>query len=307
MSEPASRPLKAWLALLAVCVIWGTTYMANKVGVTHMPPLFFSALRQLLAGSMILGWFILRGNIPWTDRKYFLHQAWLGVLLISVGNGVGLIALRSMESGISSLLAASSPFMIVLFSLRSGLEERLQAGGWAGILLGMAGVVFLSWDSFRGGGHIMGWALLFQLIAILGWSYGSVASKRHHWPYPVILSAGIQMLAGGLINIVAAPFFEEVVVTRVNAELIWSLLYLVVFGSLVAYTSYLYALSKLPASVVALHSYINPLLALVVGWALLGERLDGRVGVSALLILGGVWLVNHDFLRKRMRDRRVRS
>lgn len=305
MSETSSRPLKAWLALLAVCIIWGTTYMANKVGVTHMPPLFFSALRQLLAGSLILGWFALRGNIPWADKSYFLYQAWLGILLISVGNGVGLIALQSMESGISSLLAASSPFMIVMFGLRGGAEERLQAGGWAGILLGMAGVAFLSWDEFRGGGDVMGWALLFQLIAIMGWSYGSVASKRRHWPYPVILSAGIQMLAGGLINISAAPFFEEVAVTRVNAELVWSLLYLVVFGSLVAYTSYLYALSKLPASVVALHSYINPLLALVVGWALLGERLDERVGISALLILGGVWLVNRDFLRKRRKKRKL--
>lgn len=301
MNTPAAQPLKAWLALLAVCIIWGTTYLANKVGVTYMPPLFFSALRQLLAGSLILGWFLLRGNIPWADRGYFLYQAWLGVLLISVGNGVGLIALRSMESGISSLLAASSPFLIVLFGLAGGSEERLEAGGWAGILLGMAGVIFLSWDEFHGGGSVMGWALLFQLIAIMGWSYGSVASKRRRWTYPVILSAGIQMLAGGLINIIAAPFFEEVAVTRVNAELVWSLVYLVIFGSLVAYTSYLYALSKLPASVVALHSYINPLLALVVGSALLGERLDQRVGIAALLILGGVWLVNRDFLRQRLR------
>lgn len=304
VNAPAAYPLKAWIALGAVCIIWGTTYLANKVGVTAMPPLLFSGLRQVLSGSLILGWFLLRGQIPWTDRSYFLFQSWLGFLMLTIGNGVGLVALTYLDSGIASLLSASTPILIVLFNLLLRSEDRLAGRGWAGILLGMAGMAYLCWEGIqadRGHGYL--WGLGFLLFALMGWAYGSVISKTRQWTYPVILSAGIQMLSGGLITLLISLPLEDPRAGEWTPAMLGSLVYLVFFGSLVAYSAYLYALSKLPATVVSLYAYINPLLALVAGWAFLDERLNHRVGVAALLILGGVYLVNDDFLRRRRRVR----
>jgi drug/metabolite transporter (DMT)-like permease len=304
VNAPPSYPVKAWIALGAVCIIWGTTYLANKVGVTAVPPLLFSGVRQLLAGGLILGWFILRGQVPWTDRGYLRFQSWLGFLLLTIGNGVGLVALTYMDSGIASLLSATTPILIVLFNLMLRSEDRLDGRGWAGILLGMAGVAYLSWDGTRSDpsrGYL--WGLGFLLLALMGWAYGSVISKTRQWNYPVILSAGIQMLSGGLITLLLSLPLEDPREAVISPALIGSLIYLVLFGSLVAYSAYLYALSKLPATIVSLYAYINPLLALVAGWAFLDERLNHRVGVAALLILGGVYLVNNDFLRRRRRVR----
>lgn len=304
VNAPASYPLKAWLALAAVCIIWGTTYLANKVGITQMPPLLFSALRQILAGILILGWFLLRGQIPWADRSYLRFQAWLGFLMLTIGNGVGLVALHYLDSGIASLLSASTPLLIVLFNLLLRSGDHLAMRGWLGILLGTAGIGYLSWDGVQAeGGMGYAWGLGFLMLALMGWAYGSVISKTRQWPYPVILAAGLQMLSGGTLTLLIGLPLEDIRETQWNTALLYSLLYLVFFGSLVAYSAYLYALSKLPATIVSLYAYINPLLALLAGWAFLDERLDARVGVAALLILGGVWLVNDDFLRKRRRVR----
>jgi drug/metabolite transporter (DMT)-like permease len=297
-------PLKAWIALAAVCIIWGTTYLANKVGVSYMPPLLFSAMRQILAGLLILGWFILARRVPWSDWGYFRFQAWLGFFMLTIGNGLGLVALKFLESGIASLLSASTPILIVLFNLLLRSDDRLQWRGWAGILLGLCGLVYLSIDGLTAdttSGYA--WGLFFLMIALLGWAFGSVTSKSKQWPYPVILTAGIQMVSGGIFSLFISLPLEDVRDTHFSSALIYSTLYLVVFGSIVAYSSYLYALSKLPATIVSLYAYINPLLALVAGWAFLDERLDQRVGIAALLILGGVYLVNDDFLRKRKRVR----
>ncbi len=299
MNSQAERPVGAWLALGAVCLIWGTTYLANKVGVTEAPPLLFSGFRQLLAGSLILAWFVIRGRMPWLDLKYLRFQSWLGFLLLTIGNGVGLVSLTFLDSGISALLSASTPFLIVLFNLLLKSDDRLQARGWAGIFLGAAGIVYLSWDGIRTqAGMSYVWGLCFLLVALSGWAYGSVVSKTRQWTYPVILAAGIQMVSGGTVTLLMSLPLEDPADIRFSPALGYSMAYLVVFGSIVAYSSYMYALSRLPASVVSLYAYINPVLALMAGWAFLNERLDARVGIAALLILGGVYLVNADYRRR---------
>ncbi|MCF8239420.1 MAG: EamA family transporter [Saprospiraceae bacterium] len=304
MSAAPSYPLKAWLALAAVCIIWGTTYMANKVGVTHVPPLLFSAIRQITAGTLILGWFALRSGIPWKDKAYFRFQATIGFFLLSIGNGVSLVGLRYLDSGIAALLSASLPIVIVLLNLAMRSDDRPSWNGILGISLGMAGILFMSWDEL----HVSTesrfvWGLLFLLIALTGWAYGSLISKSKTWTYPVLLNAGIQMVAGGTITLTFSYPLETWSEMHWSPEVTWAMVYLVLIGSLIAYTSYMYALAHMPATIVSIYSYINPLIALVVGWAILDERLDSRVGIATLLILGGVYLVNRDYLRKRKRVR----
>lgn len=300
MQTEPKYPLKAWLALGAVCLIWGTTYLANKVGVGEMPPLLFSSVRMMAAGLIVLAYFGLRNQIPWSDRSYLMFQTGLGVLMLGIGNGIGMVALTWLDSGIASLISASTPFLIVLFNniLRAGDPIRLV--GWIGISMGMGGIVFLSWDNIQLNGDVgFGWGVFFLMLALVGWALGSVISKKRLYPYPIMVAAGFQMLAGGLSSLILSLPFERTEDINLSSELMWSLSYLIVFGSLVAYSSYLYALSKLPATIVSLYAYINPLLALIAGWLFLKERLDYRIGIAAAMILSGVWLINHDLLTRR--------
>ena len=302
MSPSSSYPFKAWLALAAVCIIWGTTYLANKVGVTHVPPLLFSGLRQILAGALILSWFIIRRRVPWRDFQYIRFQAGIGVLMLSIGNGLSLVALRYLDSGIAALLSAALPIVIVIINAIMKSEDRPSGVGVAGIGIGLLGIAFMSWDELQiSTDKNYFWGLLFLLIALTSWAFGSIVSKVRIWSYPVLLNAGIQMVIGGSLTFFVSIPLEDWSTIAWNHSVSWAMAYLVIMGSLVAYTSYMYALSKMPSTIVSIYSYINPLIALVVGWAILDERLDDRVGVATLLILGGVYLVNKGYSRQRKR------
>lgn len=304
MSAPSTYSLKAWLALLAVCIIWGTTYLANKVGVTHVPPLFFSALRQLLAGALILSWFILRNRMPWWDWGYLRFQVGIGLLMLSIGNGLSLVALRYLPSGIAALLSAALPFVIVMLNVIMQTDERPRLLSILGISVGMLGITYMSWDELSissNDGYM--WGLLFLFLAQVGWAYGSIVSKSRKWAYPVLLNAGIQMISGGGLTLLVSAPMEDWSAANWIPDVTWAMVYLVILGSLVAYTSYMYALAHMPATIVSIYAYINPLIALVVGWAILNERLDQQVGIATLLILTGVYLVNRDFQRARKRVR----
>lgn len=304
MSTPSSYSLKAWLALLAVCVIWGTTYLANKVGVTHVPPLLFSAIRQLLAGSLILAWFVLRRRMPWWDWTYLRFQMGIGLLMLSIGNGLSLVALRYLPSGIAALLSAALPFVMVMLNVIMQTDERPRLLSILGISVGMLGIAYMSWDELTLSADVgYVWGLVFLFLAQVGWAYGSIISKSKKWAYPVLLNAGIQMVAGGALTLLVSMPMEDWTGAVWLPEVTWSMIYLVFLGSLVAYTSYMYALAYMPATIVSIYAYINPLIALVVGWAILDERLDQQVGIATLLILTGVYLVNRDFQRARKRVR----
>lgn len=265
-----------------------------------MPPLLFSSVRMMAAGLIVLAYFGLRNQIPWSDRSYLLFQTGLGVLMLGIGNGVGIVALTWLDSGIASLISASTPFLIVLFNKMLRAGDHIRFAGWIGISMGMGGIVFLSWDNIQLKGDVgFGWGVFFLMLALLGWALGSVISKKRIYPYPIMIAAGFQMLTGGFSSLILSLPFERTEDINLSSELMWSLSYLIVFGSLVAYSSYLYALSKLPATIVSLYAYINPLLALVAGWLFLKERLDYRIGIAAAMILSGVWLINHDLLTRR--------
>ena len=169
MSAPSSYSLKAWLALLAVCVIWGTTYLANKVGVTHVPPLLFSAIRQLLAGFLILGWFVLRSRMPWWDWTYLRFQMGIGLLMLSIGNGLSLVALRYLPSGIAALLSAALPFVMVMLNVIMQTDERPRLLSILGISVGMLGIAYMSWDELTLSADVgYVWGLVFLFLAQVG-------------------------------------------------------------------------------------------------------------------------------------------
>jgi len=283
-------PYAAWIA---VCLLWGTTYLAIRVGLETLHPMIFAGLRFLTAGILLFGYvrLIRKERLP-KGREWF-DLSLIGILLLILGNGLVVWAEQWLPSGLAALLVATSPFWVAGFQLMNTEGERLSIRALLGMLLGFAGLLLLvAPDLF---GSALGSGYLFGVIAIqiacAAWSGGSVYAKRRRVGTSPLMGSAIQMLIGGLIMIVAATFMGEWHTLRFSPRSAIAFSYLVIFGSIVAYGCYTYAVQTLPLSLVSTYAYINPLIAVILGWAILREPLSWRVLISAAVILAGVAMV----------------
>lgn len=304
----------AYGAWAAVCFFWGTTYLAIRVGLETLTPMLFAGLRFLIAGGLLF--FVMSrqqgARLP-RGREWF-DLGLVGLLLLGVGNGAVVWAELWVPSGMAALLVATSPFWVVgIERLRAG-GERVGARGLAGMLVGFAGLGLLVWPQLFGselnGAFLLG-AVLIQL-GCLSWSGGSVYAKGRPTGVKPLMAAAVQMLLAGVALTLAGTLTGEWGRIGLSARSAGALAYLVVFGSVVAYSAYTYAVQKLPLSLVTTYSYINPVIALLLGWLALGERLGWREAAAALIILLGVALVKTSpkelaKLLGRLRQRRARS
>lgn len=282
----------AYGSWLAVCFFWGTTYLAIRVGLETLPPTLFGGLRFLLAGTVLFAFVRWRGERLPRGREWS-SLGLVGVLLLGVGNGVVVWAEQWISSGMTALLITTSPFWVAGAEQFGRGGERAGPRILSGMVMGFGGMALLVWPELFGtqldGRFLLG-VLLLQ-AGCASWSGGSVYAKRHPTRVAPLMSAAVQMLAGGAALTLAGTAKGEWAALDFNARSLGAFLYLVVFGSLVAYTAYTYAIRKLPLSLVSTYSYINPLIALALGWLLLGEPLGWRVALGAGVILCGVAVV----------------
>lgn len=294
-SAPAapSRALVFW-SFAAIYIVWGSTYLGIRVVVAEVPPFLSSGTRFLLAGSILLGWALVRGaRLP--DLRLWPRAFLLGGLFFLLGNGGISWAETRVPSGLTALLAATSPLWTVLVESAHAEWRRPPLRTAAGVVLGLAGVAILvAPGELIGGAHadLLGAAAI--TVASLGWAMGSVTSHRVHLHPDATIATAMKMLAGGALMVVAGAAFGEVprllgaeISTR--AALAW--LYLVVFGSLLGFTAFNYLLRVSTPAKVSTSAYVNPLVAVGLGWALLDEPLSVRTLLAALVIVGGVLLV----------------
>jgi drug/metabolite transporter (DMT)-like permease len=282
----------AYGSWLAVCLFWGTTYLAIRVGLETLPPTLFGGLRFLLAGTALFAFVRWRGERLPRGREW-LKLGLVGVLLLGVGNGVVVWAEQWISSGMTALLISTSPFWVVGAERLGRGGERAGPAILLGMLMGFAGMALLVGPELFGARldarFLLGVVLLQAGCA--SWSGGSVFAKRHPTEVAPLTGAAVQMLAGGAALTLVGTARGEWVSLDFNGRSLAAFLYLVLFGSLVAYTAYTYAIQKLPLSLVSTYSYINPVIAVVLGWLLLGEPLGWRVAVGAAIILCGVAVV----------------
>ncbi|WP_228560656.1 EamA family transporter [Catenulispora pinisilvae] len=282
----------AWIALAAVYVLWGSTYLGIRYAIESIPPLSSAALRFILAG-LILGGFlaIRRGpSVLRVTRGQLASAALIGLLLLLGGNGFVVLSEQYIPVGTSALLVASVPLWIVVF--RALTKDRPNARTLVGVLIGFAGLVVLMRPG-GGGAHnyLLGVSLV--LIASVSWAFGSVASKA--WltpPKDVFVASAYQMVFGGIGCAVAAALhgehFHPGAVTGTSA---WATLYLVAAGSLVAFCSYVWLLKNAPISTVATYAYVNPVVAVALGALFLNEAITLAVVVGGLIVVLGVAVV----------------
>jgi drug/metabolite transporter (DMT)-like permease len=298
MSSPASPRPPLWALVLGFAVIylsWGTTYFAIRKGVEHLPPALFGGTRIALAGLLLLGLLRFRGVPLRLTGRDFLLTALIGCVFFVLGNGLITAGQKHVPSGVAAVLVATTPLWIALAERFWPRGERLRLLGWLGLLVGLAGVVLLLVP------RIQDPLALFHddgAILILGssaaWAVGSVVLRHHRITGSSLTSAAFQMAIGGTALTViglAAGEAGQLRPEQLNATSGLAFLYLLVVGSLVGFVTFNWLLGHVSAALVGTYSYVNPLVAILVGWLLGGEEVTSWTLAGMVVILGGVALV----------------
>jgi drug/metabolite transporter (DMT)-like permease len=291
-STPRERRL-AFIAWIAVCVIWGTTYLGIRITLETMPPMLMAGLRWTFAGGALAAY------MAWRGEKLPKPSEWggpllLGFLMLVLGNGGVVWAELHVPSGLAAVVVASSPFWM------SGVEafradgERMTLRTAAGLLVGFVGIVTLIWPELVHGGpggrnFVLGMIAL--QIACLGWSLGSSYSRRHNRQDNIFSATAAQMLAGGAMMLAIGTLGGEWAALGFSTRSVSAFVYLSTIGAIGGFVAYTYALRHLPVSLVSLYAYINPVIAVALGVAVLGEPFTSRMALAAALVLGGVAIV----------------
>lgn len=296
--SPVTRK-RAYLAFAMVCLIWGTTYLGIKVALETIPPMAMGGIRYATAGVVLAAALHLRGT-PLPPRSTWPSFAFVGFFMLGLGNGGVVIAEQYVPSGLAAVLIATSPFWSMgVESLWPG-GERLRLRQFAGLAVGFTGILVLVWPDLMtsfGGESRYGLGVLALQIACLGWAIGSSYAKRFSQSRDVLAGAAMQMVFGGLWMLLFATVAGEWPRLHFTGKTAFALVYLTLAGSLAAYTAYAYALKYLAVSTVSLYTYVNPVIAVVLGTLLLDEPFGVRMLVAAAIIAAGMIIVRTSGVR----------
>ncbi len=311
-STPVPSAARVALAFSAVYLIWGSTYLVIKLVSQHGEFVSASA-RFLVSGAILLSFAWWRGLLRRSDfcARSWLHATIVGSCLMLLGNGGVAIATGSVDSGIVALMTAITPLWLVGLDSMMHRTRAPSKAVWCGIALGIAGIATLKVGTIGGSAAVSTVGIVTMVVATLGWALGSVWSKRPDGADSPVAATAMQMLCGGAVLAVASVpkelmFHDEWTLLMHSppdfaAWMQWS--YLVVFGSLCGFTAYIWLLRHQPAARVATYAYVNPLVALVLGWAFIGEPIGMRTVYAAALMLSGVAVIQVANARKKSATR----
>jgi drug/metabolite transporter (DMT)-like permease len=282
-------------AFAAVYLIWGSTYLAIRFAVQTLPPLLMASARFVIAGVIVLLWARLRDGAAWPTRVEWRVGLIGGALLLLGGNGGVSWAEQRVPSGITALLVAVVPVFVVLLEwLRPG-GRRPTVAVFAGVGLGIAGLgLLVGPDALHGGGGASSAGALVLMFASLSWAAGSIYTKLAPKARSAMVATGTQMLAGGLALLAAAVVSGEpaqLSLARASTSSLVAFAYLLTFGSLIGFTAYVYLLSHTTAAKASTYAYVNPVVAVLLGWAIGHEPVTSRTLLAAAVILAGVAII----------------
>jgi drug/metabolite transporter (DMT)-like permease len=282
-----------YLAFFSIYLIWGSTYMLNKVAVMELPPFMLAGIRFTIAGCIMLTLAKLFGKSIAISKRQINNSIIAGFLFLAIGNGVVVWALTYVDTGFAALLIASQP-LIVLLLLRIVEKKPVKKLSWIGVAIGLLGMTLLvSQQQIRqDASSLIG---IFMIIGcVITWGYASIFVGKADLPKNYLVNSGYQMVFGGCASVIMSFIKREQWINPKlwSLEVVWSMLGLIVFGSLVAFTSFNYLLKTVSPEKVATSTYINPIVALILGAVVLDEIVTVQSIVAALILLTGVYFIN---------------
>ena len=289
MSERSTRILTLF-AFGAVYLIWGSTYLAIRFAIETLPPFLMAGVRFLTAGSLLYAWQRLRGT-PAPNRTQWRHATVIGAFLLLGGNGGVVWAEQYVPSGLTALLVSTEPLWIVLLSWLAFNHQRPNAKLVFGMLLGFSGVAILIGPQNLSGASSGTFVSFVVLLAAASWALGSLYSIRHNHSSTPLLTISMQMLAGGALLLTAGLVTGEWRMLNLEAVSLRSLLalsHLIIFGSMVAFSAYIWLLSAVSPARASTYAFVNPVIAVLLGWAIAGEPITTSTMIAAVLIIGAV-------------------
>lgn len=282
-------------AFFATYVIWGSTYLLNKIAVTELPPFFLAGIRFVVAGLMIFGIVILTGKSIKISRKQLLNTVFLGFLFLSFGNGLAVWALKYIDSNLAALEISAQPLVILLMMwVLQG--KKIQPMSIFGIVLGITGIYLLvSQKNILTQENAM-YGILMIFAAMLAWGYASLFVAKADLPQNYFVNTGYQMFTAGILLFGMSALVGEVPSWSLPNlwpyKVQWAMLLLVIFGSIIAFTSFNFLLNHVSPEKVSTNTYVNPIVAMVLGWYFLNEQITIQSVVAAIILLTGVYFIN---------------
>jgi len=291
--HPANASRAALIAAFAsVYVFWGSTYLAIRFTLETIPPFLFAGVRFVVAGALLYAWAARRAPRP--TAVHWRSALIVGALLLLGGNGGVVWAQQRVPSGLAALLVSTEPIWIVIVATAMG-RERLSATGVIGVIMGFGGVALLVGPQrFAGGDPVELVGAVVIVLAALLWAVGSLYSREAPQPASQSLSTAMSMLAGGALLLLAAVVagdFGRLDPSAVSLKSVLALFYLIIFGSLVAFSCYLWIMKAATPARASTYAYVNPVIAVVLGWLLAGEAMSPRVILSSCVIVVAVALI----------------
>jgi len=281
------------LAFFAIYVIWGSTYLLNKIAVSQLPPFFLAAVRFLVASIIIFGIAKALGVRLAISKKQLLNAVIAGLLFLTLGNGIAVLALKNMDSGFAALEISAQP-LVVLIMMRVFQGKRIKLMSYIGVVLGFIGIFLLvsQKEIISKEGQVLGMALIF--VCMLSWAYASIFVGKADLPKNHLVNTGYQMLTGGLMLAVVSFVLNEPwsLPNTWRTDVQWSMVALIVFGSIIAFTAFNYLLKEVSPEKVATSTYVNPIIALILGWYVLNEQITTQSIIAAAVLLTGVYFIN---------------
>jgi drug/metabolite transporter (DMT)-like permease len=286
---------KGYLALFITSTVWGTTWVASKIGVNEIPALQMAYIRQLIAGMCFVIFFMWYKKLPLPSLKQFRWIIVMSVLMFVFANGLSTWSLKFIPTGLSALIGALYPLSVVIIERVFFKSRKMTMLTFIGLFLGITGIAIVFYENaFNNYNSSFGIGLALSIVAMLSWSFGTVFIMRNKVNINPYYGTGWQMLISSLILLVMAettqptiPFYE------ISLKVWMVILYLVIFGSLISFVAFIYSMKKLPAAISSLYAYINPLVAMVVAGLVLKEKLTMNILWGAIVTLIGIYLVNY--------------
>lgn len=287
---PHADTIKMLLAFAAIYLVWGSTYLAIRYAVETIPPLVTAGIRHTVAGGILLAWAYARGFR--VRLEHWIAGSIVGALFFLVGHGTLHWAEQHVASGLAALLIATEPMFILLLAWASG-EQRISRISALGLAVGVAGVAILTGVELSAkSSSLLG--MLAVLVGSLSWAAGVVISPKLHLPTDALARTAVPLVCGAVMLLAAAGVtgeFRGLHWSAISLKSLMGLGYLIVFGSIVAFTAYTWLLQRYPPALVATHTYANPVVAVLLGWLLASESLTVRVALASVAILGAIVLI----------------